>query len=160
MESPQLRELGSHSGCTHAGTAAAVILTRSVREATQPESSLTLRASMYRGRPECKPLSRRPLEQASRPGSPRVLRAGGFFQKPPLRLSLEVELRPQTEEERGSGLELSGVNRLDVGRHGEPTGDRGGLVEIEALLVARRRDGTERLPEDIAGRQVVVAHTP
>jgi hypothetical protein len=56
------------------------------------------------------------------------------------RLLLEIEVRPQSEKERRSRLEYSGVNRLDIGRQGEPISDRGVVVELEALLVAARRD--------------------
>ncbi len=55
-------------------------------------------------------------------------------------------------------MELSGVDGLDVGREGEPTGDRGVVVELEALLIGARRDGPEGLPEDAACRQGSVAH--
>jgi hypothetical protein len=75
------------------------------------------------------------------------------------RIHLEVDLRPQPEEERRSGLELSGVHRLDVQRQGEPTGDRRVVVELEALLVVDRRDRPECLSKDAAGTQVVIAQS-
>ncbi len=55
---------------------------------------------------------------------------------------------------------MTGVDGLDVGRQDEPTGDRRVVVELKALLIADRRDGPEGLSENVAGRQVVVAHTP